>query len=283
MEMRCFRVGFQWKRNRLCWRANEKKMNKKQQTLAKIFSICESSGDYIFGNDLVREICQKFNFKNQFDVTKLDHKVKLPPSMQKGDRFVLHIGQGVHQFVKGIDKGYHALEPIEKDEIIDWEYKPSILNETDTSESNIVSLASNQGIIYDFLESSGQNHNLYNARKTNISHSFSIGGCRIDVDRVQLEIDQTIEFGGKVVVIEAKNGFHDDFYVPQLFYPHVYYSQLKGEKELPIEEINCCYMMRKHKTKKTPSVVRFYLYKFNNTEDMSSLQLLKKKQYNLIG
>jgi heme oxygenase len=54
--------------------------------------------------------------------------------------------------------GYHCFEPIGATETFDWKYRQSILNELDASESNILSVASNQRIIHDFLQLRQNSH-----------------------------------------------------------------------------------------------------------------------------
>ncbi len=120
-------------------------MNKKQKVLSEIYRICLKQNDFVFDNDLVKKSCKKHKFGNPFDATKLDSTEKLPKIMLKNDVFIMHIGSGKHKFVKGISKGYHAFEKIDKKNIIQWQYRKSILNEYDTSESNILS-----GINVDF-------------------------------------------------------------------------------------------------------------------------------------
>jgi len=103
----------------------------------------------------------------QIDVTKIDDTSKFPKILLDEDYFVLHLGRGRHKFVKGINNGFHSFEDINEDNIFDWKYRKSILNEFDTSESNILSVAGNQRIIHDFLyEDIVASPKVYNVRRT---------------------------------------------------------------------------------------------------------------------
>ena len=257
-------------------------MNKKKQVLSEIFLHCKKEGNFTFHNDLVREVALKINFKNLFDVTKIDNVKKIPDIIREEDYFLIHLGNGYHQFIQNIDDGYHQFEAIAEQDCIDWKYQKSLLNETDTSESNILSLGSNQGIISDFLyaKSSG-NPKVYNARRTKITLDYYIGNKLIEAKNLQLEVDMTMELDGVVTVFEAKNGFHDNFSIYQLFYPYLYYRFLKKRDQLAIREINCCYLLRKQSRNKDSSQVRVYLYNFTRENDLSSIKFIKAKQYNL--
>lgn len=124
-------------------------MNKKNEVLTTLFKSCQQKHDYIFHNDLVKDIARKVGFGNPFDATKIDNKNKLPEILLENDYAVIHLGNGNHQFIKGIEKVYHDFEPIES--TLQWNYKKSILNEYNSSESNILSVANNQRILHHFL------------------------------------------------------------------------------------------------------------------------------------
>ncbi len=55
--------------------------------------ICESKNNYVFDNELIKEICKEVGFKNPFDVTKLDSIEKLPKEFIKEDIAIIHLGQ----------------------------------------------------------------------------------------------------------------------------------------------------------------------------------------------
>ncbi|MEJ5350964.1 MAG: hypothetical protein WHS65_05165 [Melioribacteraceae bacterium] len=95
-----------------------------------------------------------------------------------------------------------------------------------------------------------------------------------------MEIDLTLELNGVVTVIEGKNGFPKNFAVYQLFHPFKYYSILKKDNKLNIQQISCCYILRKKD--EGNSILRLYNYIFEDENNMASIKLLKSAQYNLI-
>lgn len=144
-------------------------MSKKENVLTEIFKICQKKKNYIFSNDLVKEVSKKYGFGNPFDATKLNTTSQFPEIMLKQDYFIIHMGKGKHKFVKNIKKGFHDFESIPEENRYDWRYRKSILNEFDSSESNILSVGFNQRIVHDFLyEDIVANPKVYNARRTKV-------------------------------------------------------------------------------------------------------------------
>lgn len=146
-----------------------------------------------------------------------------------------------------------------------------------------MSLGFNQKIIHDFLyDDITQTPKFYGSHRTKRSAVYFVGGSRIQVANLQIEIDFTVEKDGQVVVFEAKNGFPADFAVYQIFLPQLHYHLIKTEKGLPIESIHCCYLLR-DKQDNGQSIVRLYQYKFLQADDMSTIKLVKSREYRLLG
>jgi len=256
-------------------------MNQKHKVITELFEICQANGNWLFNNDLVKEISLKHKFGNPFDVTKLDDTSKFPPILLENDYFVLHLGEGQHRFVKGINNSFHAFEPIESAQIFEWEYRKSILNEFDTSESNILSVANNQRIIHHFLyDDVNINSKVYLPRRTKTSLAYQIGETAIESTNLQMEIDLVMEHQGMVTVFEGKNQFPENFAVYQIYHPFLYYHNLGVNNHLVINMINCCYLLRKRID--GASVIRVYNYTFSDPLDMTSIKLVKLAQYNLV-
>ncbi len=260
----------------------EKIEGKKKQLQTKLLQHCLQKKHFVFHNDLVKEISKEVGFGNPFDVTKIDSTEKLPELLKAKDFFILHLGEGKHQFVKGIKNGYHKFETIPEKNIQNWTYRKSLLNEYDTSESNILSVAFNQRITHHFLYG---NENIeakvYQSRRTKKTISYNVGKQKIKTTNLQMEIDQTFEHNGVVTVVEGKNGFLGDFAVYQIYIPFVYFSDLKKEEGLEMKQINCCYLLRDNV--ENESVLRLYLYSFKKPGDMTSIQLLKAAEYKLVN
>lgn len=256
-------------------------MGIKQDVIAEIFKTCEKRHDFAFDNELVKQVCKKYDFANPFDATKIDDTSKFPEILKSKDYFILHLGEGKHKFVKGIKNGFHDFEQIDKKEVFDWKYRKSLLNEFDTSESNILSVANNQRIIHDFIyEDIVASPKVYNSRRTKMDLSYYVGNEKIMSRQLQMEIDLTMELHGVVTVFEGKNGYPENFAVYQLFHPYKYYAKLKSEKKLRVEMITCCYVLRKRNA--GISTLRVYNYTFLDEDNMGSIKLLKKAQYNLV-
>lgn len=254
--------------------------SKKKKVISEIFQICKRRNNFAFDNKLVKDISTKYNFKNPFDATKFDTIEKLPKLLKDDDVFIVHLGMGNHRFVKGISKGYHKFEKIADNNIFEWKYRKSILNEYDTSESNIISVANNQRVIHDFLyEDIVANPKIYNSKRTKISFSYKVDNEEISVINLQMEIDFIMELNNIVTIFEGKNKFISDFAIYQIFIPFKYFSILKNNDKLDIEAINACYILREKQ--RGSSILRLYNYTFENNDSMSSIKLLKNAQYNL--
>ena len=255
---------------------------KKQAVITDIYKYCSENNKIIFDNETVKEFSKVHGFGNPFDATKLDDSQDLPQILIENDMFIIHLGEGKHRFVKGIEIGYHNFEVIDaSNETFDWKYRKSILNELDTSESNILSIASNQRVLHDFLyEDIVASPKIYNSRRTKTNITYKIVNEMIKATNLQIEIDLTAEINGTVTVFEGKNGFPKDFAIYQLFHPYKYYCNIKRENKLPIDTITCCYVLRCRDDQK--SVLRLYNYTFTDENEISSIKLLKKAQYTLI-
>lgn len=264
--------------------------SKKNQVIEELFKICKKKNDYIFHNDIVKDVCKKIGFGNPFDVTKLDNKSKLPDILKKNDFAIVHIGSGKHKFIKGIKKVYHDFEPIQK--IINWNYHKSLLNQFNTSESNVLSVANNQRILHHFLF--GKDTEFYDVNilkrpktyfphRTKTSFEYSIGEeANLELKNIQIEVDLTIEFKGTIGVFEGKNGKPDNFSVYQLYHPFLYYFNANSQDTLKgqIKNIFGVYVVRERSDKE--NVLKLWAYTFSNPHDITSIKFVKSASYKLI-
>jgi hypothetical protein len=219
-------------------------------------------------------------------MTKLDDTSKFPDVLLKEDYFIAHIGGGYHQFINGINKVFHKFENIEDDEIINWVYRPSILNDYSISESSVLSLCFNHRIIHDFLYLDiVSNPKIYNSeRKRGISFNYKIGEVDLQFEDLQIEIDLTSEYNGYVTVFEGKNtrdskSWLENFKIYQLYNPFRYYRELQEKERLDIKKITTCFLVRQKNQE--GSNIRLYNYTFKNPLDITSITLLKKREYKL--
>lgn len=220
-------------------------MGKKQDVLTELYAQCQQRNDFVFTNEDVKAAAQKFEFKNPFDATKIDNSSVLPHILKDDDVFVVHLGKGKHKFVQGIKQGYHSFEAIPAERRYQWPYRRSLLNAVNSSESNVLSMANNQRVIHDFLYADiAASPKAYGSNRTHIPLEYHIGATPVSINRVQVEIDFTMEYQGEVTFFEAKNGEPDDFNVFQLFHPYRYYMKVMEDKKLDIKTIRGCYLVR---------------------------------------
>jgi hypothetical protein len=239
----------------------------------------------------VKDVCKEVGFGNPFDVTKLDNKTKLPDILLRNDYAIIHIGSGKHKFIKGIDKIYHTFEPIQ--EAVDWTYKKSLLNQYNSSESNILSVANNQRILHHFLFGKDtefddvdilQRPKTYFPHRTKTSFEYSVGkDATLELKNIQIEVDLTIEFQGTIGVFEGKNGKPDNFSIYQIYHPFLYYYNANKVSELKdkIKDIYCVYVVREKS--KPYDTIKLWAYTFVNPLDITTIKFLKSASYRLIN
>lgn len=51
--------------------------SKKITVLTELFEICKQRNDFVFHNDLVKDVCRKHGFGNPFDVTKINIQIEI--------------------------------------------------------------------------------------------------------------------------------------------------------------------------------------------------------------
>lgn len=265
-------------------------MGKKQDVLREAYRICKERGDYEIDNELLRTISRGIGLGNHFDATKLDNKSVLPGFFVENDIALVHLGSGRHKFIKGLHNVYHDFEPIT--EIIDWPYRPSLLNEYNTSESNILSVANNQRILHHFLfglDKEFDNVDIHDRPKTYFPHRtkanlrYRFGNeFEVSLERIQIEIDLTIEYKGTIGIFEAKNGSPDNFSVYQIYHPFLYYYHAKVNTPIggKIKDIVSVYVVRTREM--GISELSLWAYTFPIHDDITSIQLQKAAKYRLV-
>lgn len=276
----------------LLFKVKEKMENKKHLVIEKLFKYCKKKNSFVFDNELVKEFSKQVGFGNPFDVTKLDSKDKLPKILLDNDYCIIHLGEGKHKFYKGIDIIYHNFEKIEKKNIKDWKYIKSLLNQFNSSESNILSVANNQRILHQFLFGEDKEFNnidiskrpkTYFPHRTKTTLEYSFGSEeKLKLENIQLEIDLTIEFDGVVGVFEGKNGTPNSFSVYQIYHPFLYYYNANKSKTIngKIRNVISVYVVRE--TVNNQDVISLWAYTFNNPTDITSISLIKSAKYKLI-
>ena len=171
------------------------------------------------------------------------------------------------------------------------QYKKSLLNQFNSSESNILSVANNQRILHNFLFGQDRefSHNdiakrskTYFPHRTKTSFEYSAGDVKISLENIQIEIDLTIEFDGIIGVFEGKNGTPSSFSVYQLYHPFLYYYNANATDLLDgkIKEIYGVYVARNKEN--DFDVLKLWCYTFANPLDITSIKFVKSVAYKLI-
>lgn len=257
--------------------SKKKKVSKKKEVLTALFESCREKDNYYFDNERVLEFAQSHNFRNHFDATKIDHSSLLPDIVRNAGYCVVHLGLGKHCFLKALDIWYHELEVIPPENKKIWEYKPDLLDHSDDSESNIISLVQKQNILQDFLYGdTAKQPKMYASRRTKITATYRVGEDEIKVEKLQIEIDVSFEQDGNITVVEAKNGFSKkDFAVYQIFLPFLNHHKIK---RLPgTKNVECCYLLYDKQKK----AIRLYRYSFQDPNNIGSIHLAKSAEYKL--
>jgi len=272
---------------------NTKKLviNKKSLVITDLFKHCLKAKNPVFHNELVKQICVKHGFGNPFDVTKLDSISKLPQILLENDFAIIHLGNGYHKFIKGIDKVYHYFEPIKTN--VKWNYKKSLLNQYNSSESNILSVANNQRILHHFLfgkdiefinKDIGKRSKTYFPHRTKTSFEYYFGKTeKVILTNIQIEVDLTIEYDGLIGVFEGKNGKPTDFSIYQLYHPFLYYQEANKSKVIngKIKKVVCVFVVRDKVGGN--DVLNLWSYTFVRPYDITSIKFIKSASYQLIS
>lgn len=263
----------------------------KRQALIEIYRRCQVNGEFEFDNNLVKEVCKEIGFGNPFDATKIDRREVLPLELIEKDIAVIHVGKGKHRFVKGLHIVFHEFEPIKRE--VDWTYKKSLLNEYNSSEANVLSVANNQRILHSFTF--GQDREFEDVditkrpktyfphrTKADLRYNFDVFG-EVKLKGIQIEIDLTIEFDGIIAVFEAKNGKPDNFSVYQIYHPFLYYHEVRQKVAMKdkVKDIICVYVVRQKFVEKT--TLKLWKYTFAEPYNLASIKFIDSACYNLVG
>lgn len=272
-------------------------MSKKNQLLDELVNQCiKRDGpyqeSYIFDNDLVKQLSIPIGFRNHNDATHIDSKAVNSPRMLEEGLSVVHLGATYtngkrdtarHAFVR--TDVFHEFEDIER--ITRVKYSPGPLDELNTSESNILSLVYNHGIIHRVLypHDLRANPSMYMAHRTRFQPNHMVGGVKLPTGETQAEVDMTIEYNGHVTVFEGKNykAKRNDFAIYQLYMPYRYYYLKTRDKGLDLKELDCCYVVRKKIGGKNSidSDIDVYRYTFDNPDELTSIRLISSERFEL--
>lgn len=266
--------------------SQNQQLSKKQQVLERLFLQCEQEGSYEFSNSDVKRVADAVEFRNPFDATKVDSREILPQSIFQKGYCIAHLGEGKHRFIPELQNWYHDFETILPEEVIEWRYRKSLLNDIDRGEASALSLAFNQHILHDFIyEDVVASPKIYVPGRSRTTIEYTVGSTHVKAENQQLEMDMVLEYQGTVTVIEAKNkafSSFTNFAVYQLFYPIKYYLNRAKDRNISISHINACYVLRQASSRASGVIkVRLYLYEFADPDRLDSIRLVRKAEYRL--
>ena len=266
--------------------SQNQQMSKKQQVLERLFLQCVQKNSFEFSNSDVKQVAAAVNFGNPFDATKVDSREILPQSIRKQGYCIAHIGKGRHRFIPELRNWYHDFETILSQEVIEWRYRKSLLNDLDRGEASALSFVFNQHILHDFIyEDVVASPKIYVPGRSRATIEYTVGNTHIKAEDQQLEMDLVLEYQGTVTVVEAKNKDFNrftNFAVYQLFHPIKYYLNRAKDAEVYIPHINACYVLRQASSAASGETkVRLYLYEFTDPDRLDSIRLVRKAEYHL--
>ncbi|MCD7847771.1 MAG: transcriptional regulator [Oscillospiraceae bacterium] len=225
-------------------------------------------GSFRISADQIRE------FREPRLMVKFDHSINLPKLFAENNLAILPITRG--DYVISHFDAYHSFE--ETNEQVIRVQMPSYIQSLDSSNIPSEAIALNcavaSGIIADFMEDSDILATV-SGRMGSGSFSFRIGDLvngnthQIDVSNSQIEIDAAYEGVESLALLEAKRDLSDDFLIRQLYYPFRVWTNRITK---PVRPIFLVY---------TNGIYRLYEYTFEDTQNYSSLRLVKQRNYSV--
>ena len=208
-------------------------------------------------------------------MTKFDQKANLPELFQKNNLSILPQTRGSY-----IIADFNAYKDIEyKKETVDTSLPfPDGIVTIDPQNLYSESVALNCAYLSGLIDSiAGENtvHTI-NGRMSTLSFDYQIHTKRnrtfnMCVNNSQCEIDGGYEGPTKVVLVEAKNFQTTDFLIRQLYYPYRLWKQKTTKEIVPV------FMTFSN------DVFSFFVFRFDNPVNYSSIILTEQKHYSLIS
>lgn len=201
-------------------------------------------------------------------MAKFDTREDYPEILQHNSYMLLPIKNGIYTLVKG--EPFHDLEQIsEKEEYISGlKFKPETLFKVQ-GESCFLDYAYLSGLLEHFLEIKDLKLTI-RGRSYSPFFRFNVGNMKLEVDKVQIEIDAGYESVSEIVLVEAKVGMPSNFNIRQLYYPYRSWC-----KRLPHKRVIPVFFVYDKKGK----TYNFWQYEFTNHEDYNSISLVKSTSF----
>jgi hypothetical protein len=202
-------------------------------------------------------------------LAKMDFSSQRPTSFVENNLNILPIENGKYRI--GNFDVFHKVDTFTKDPIFvhsPFEFQSVSLNTTSegialrkAEISTMIDQFCGEHVVHTF--SGRERSATFDFRVKNLDKSYS----EINVKAVQVEIDGGFEGASSVYIFEVKNLASVDFNIRQLYYPFRTY-QAKCTKP-----IRCIYLVH------SDDVFTFHEYRFADSRNMSSIQLVKSQSY----
>lgn len=220
--------------------------------------------------DISANEIKKLHFEPRL-LTKIDHSIHLPPVMADSNLSILTLSSsswriGSFEIFEKLPE-WNTNAPVENKNLPDW--IQSINPEKITGEGAVVNSAQISGILDSFCENELQLTISGKARSGDFDFSVNskFGKAIIEVRGAQIEIDAGYETRDDIWIIEAKKRKSLDFNVRQLYYPFRAWQQKIAK---PIRTVYLTF---------ANDYYDLYEYGFEDANEMSSIQLLKKSRF----
>lgn len=252
-------------KNDKAWKQLFEKYNIREQINTKGYFIIKST--------------QINEFREARLMTKFDNMKMLPQLFKENKLGILPISG--NSYIIGNLNLYKKIPTIESP--IEFKEFPKHIESIDYNKINSEAIALNcayiSKIIEDFI---GEKNNVEimptvagkmssGKFEFNVDNNINNSNYRILVDRSGIEIDAAYETSSSLVLIEAKNVIADDFLIRQLYYP------FRLWKDKVTKKVRTVFMQYFN------GIFNLYEYKFKDSSNYNSLELIKSKRYSIVS
>lgn len=241
------------------------------ESIFKDFDILEYLQEHDYFQITADQIRQ---YKEPRLMTKFDTKKSRPKIFKDNNLSILPINNGV--YIIGFFELYEKLGVVfsEPETIVFDESMSTIEIDNVYSESNSLHIAKITGMLEQMAGEEVEQ--TISGRMRPSPFSFQIknkneNSITINVDRPQIEIDGGYEGKSKLLLVEAKNIYNEDFIIRQLYYPFRYWFNRTKKEIVPLFLIY------------DNGIFSFFKYTFRDPENINSIELLEAKEFVLIN
>lgn len=231
---------------------------------------------YTLKSDDIKKACKDFMVTSQKEpriLCKQDTREDRPAVFKDNDLFILPKKNGSYYILKG--EGYVDIPNITSniqnyEKKLDFELESSKIGD---SEMQYLDYAYANSLIRTFMDDPSLVLTI-RGRKYTPSFNFRVGNYLLNAESVQTEVDAGYEGRNSIVLVEAKNSAATNTIIRQLYYPYRQWEQNTGKTVYPI-------FFEKRLVNNEP-IIYIWQYKFNDSQDYNSIQLVKSGRFRII-